>query len=56
LMLVWTACGGSGQSSRSSPPPPPIPTPAPALTTYSVVVSGTASATIHNVTLIVVLQ
>jgi hypothetical protein len=56
LMLVWTACGGSGQSSRSSPPPPPIPTPAPALTTYSVVVSGTASGTIHNVTLIVVLQ
>jgi hypothetical protein len=55
LIFAWTACGGGGQSSHSTTPPPTQTAPPPP-NTYSVVVSGTANGTIHNATVIVVLQ
>jgi subtilase family serine protease len=55
ILALQVACGGSGGGGATSPPPPPTTTAA-SVGTYSVLVTGTANGSIHNVKLTVIVQ
>jgi trimeric autotransporter adhesin len=55
ILALQIACGGGGSGGGGTRPPPPATTAAPA-GTYSVLVTGTANGSIHNVKLMVIVQ
>jgi hypothetical protein len=55
ILALQIGCGGGGSGGGGTTPPPPATTAAPA-GTYSVLVTGAANGSIHNVKLMVIVQ